>query len=78
MFKGEEAPFVARLVEIGRLAILSDMLSGGQTGIVVAGFGRKDMFPTLVSYEIDGMVSGKLKLYKAIMSTSIARGTAPR
>jgi len=28
----------------------------GQSGIVVAGFGRDDMFPALVNYEIDGVL----------------------
>jgi hypothetical protein len=31
------------------------------TGIVVAGFGRKDKFPTLVEFEIFGMIGGALK-----------------
>jgi hypothetical protein len=28
----------------------------GQTGVVIAGFGRDDMFPSLVGYEIDGVL----------------------
>lgn len=28
----------------------------GQTGVVIAGFGQDDMFPSLVSYEIDGVL----------------------
>jgi len=28
----------------------------GHSGIVIAGFGRRDMFPALVSYEIDGVL----------------------
>jgi hypothetical protein len=31
------------------------------TGIVVAGFGREDLFPTLISFEIYGMIAGSLK-----------------
>lgn len=31
------------------------------TGIVIAGFGDKDLFPTLLSFEIDGTIFGKLK-----------------
>jgi hypothetical protein len=30
--------------------------SGGQTGVVIAGFGRDDMFPSLVAYGIDGVL----------------------
>ena len=36
-------------------------LSRFRTGIVVAGFGWDDICPTLCSYEIDGIVHGKLK-----------------
>lgn len=31
-------------------------LRSGQTGIVIAGFGHNDMFPSLVGYEIDGVL----------------------
>ena len=65
IFKGVEEPTLSRLVEIGRQALLSEMLSGGETGIVVAGFGHKDIFPTLVSYEIDGIVGGRLKFVQS-------------
>lgn len=61
MFKGEEDAIIERLVDVGRHALLSDILSGGQTGIVFAGFGHKDTFPTLVSYEVDGMVGGRIR-----------------
>ena len=32
-----------------------------RTGIVVTGFGEGEICPTLCSYEIDGIVNGKLK-----------------
>lgn len=60
-FTGERPEVIDKLIEIGRLALLKNRLSGGQTGIVVAGFGQKDIFPSLVSFEIDGMVFGRLK-----------------
>jgi hypothetical protein len=50
-----------KAVEIIKKSLKCNFLSQSRTGIVVAGFGRKDLFPTLVSYEIDGMVFGKLK-----------------
>ncbi|HBM88868.1 MAG TPA: hypothetical protein DD437_10005 [Rhodobiaceae bacterium] len=49
------------LLAIARLAVSSVRLSQARTGIVVAGFGAGDLFPTLVSYEIDGSVFGRLK-----------------
>lgn len=53
-----------RLVAIGKLVLVKDILSGGLTGIVIAGFGDKEIFPTLVSFEIDGMVGDSLKYVK--------------
>ncbi len=41
-------------------AVLSDYRSG----IVIAGFGTKELCPTLVSFEMDGIVAGKLKLIR--------------
>lgn len=38
-----------QLVNLGCLAIRKDVTSPGHTGIVIAGFGTKDKFPTLVS-----------------------------
>ncbi|WP_207382391.1 hypothetical protein [Nitrobacter sp. Nb-311A] len=51
----------ARILAILKLALRKDLLSGGYTGIVIAGFGKKELFPTLLSFEIDGMVGDRLK-----------------
>lgn len=48
---------------IGSL-LLSGELSPGRTGIVVAGFGADELFPTLFSFEMEGVVAGKLKFNK--------------
>ena len=50
-----------RVVTIGKLCLIKDMPSGVFTGLVIAGFGSDELFPTLISFEIDGMVSGRLK-----------------
>lgn len=50
-----------RLVGILKQALVKLPLSDSKTGIVVAGFGTKDLFPTLVSYEVDGLLFGRLK-----------------
>lgn len=60
-FHGESEAMIVRLTGIARNAILKDWLSGGETGIVVAGFGMDDIFPSLASFEIDGMAFGRLK-----------------
>ena len=51
----------ARIVEVAKLALTANVLTGGCAGIVIAGFGTKELFPTLISFEIDGMVGDHLK-----------------
>ena len=52
---------IKRLV---RLALHRAELSRFRTGIVVAGFGEEEICPTLCSFEMDGIVNGKLKRSK--------------
>lgn len=52
---------VERIVALLTKVLLSEYMSPGFTGIVVAGFGEAEIFPTLAAYEIDGMVLGRLK-----------------
>lgn len=51
----------ARIVEIALLSLRKNVLTDSRTGIVVAGFGNSEIFPTLISFEIDGMVGDQLK-----------------
>ena len=44
-----------------RLTLHRAELSRFRTGIVVAGFGENEICPTLCSFEMDGIVNGKLK-----------------
>ncbi len=41
--------------------LFKDIGLGNQSGLVIAGFGEKDFFPSLISFEIDGIVCDKLK-----------------
>jgi hypothetical protein len=50
-----------QILELLKEILLSDYLSQSLTGIVVAGFGKDDRFPTLVAYEIDGVAIGGVK-----------------
>lgn len=61
-----------RMVGLAKQVLEKDFLSQSRTGIVIAGFGHNEMFPTLVSYEVDGMVFGHLK-YKITNSVDIDR-----
>ena len=60
------------LHRIFTLTIKSAEPSGGHSGIVVAGFGESEMFPTLVEVTTEGMVAGKLK-YEVRRETDIGR-----
>jgi hypothetical protein len=50
-----------RLLAIAKLILRKNIVSNGATGIVIAGFGTDELFPTLVSFELDGMIGGRLK-----------------
>lgn len=54
-----------RILNLIKNILKSSYFSPGRTGLVIAGFGEAERFPTLVSYEIDGMVCGKLKFKKS-------------
>lgn len=61
-FSDQDAEFWPLVVELGRLAVLKHSnYSATRTGIVIAGFGSKDIFPSLVSYEVDGIAFGNLR-----------------
>ncbi|RYE42047.1 MAG: hypothetical protein EOP24_34345 [Hyphomicrobiales bacterium] len=44
------------------LLIRKRAISGSSSGLVIAGFGEDELLPSLVSYEIDGLFNGTLKL----------------
>ena len=49
------------LHQILKLTILSARRTGAFSGIVIAGFGEQEMFPTLIQLTIDGVIDGKIK-----------------
>lgn len=53
-----------KLVEIAKLSLQKNFLSRAKTGVVFAGFGDQEIFPTLVSYELDGVICDRLKYVK--------------
>lgn len=54
-----------KLLEFCINFIRKDIFSNGKTGIVIAGFGHKDRFPSLIWFETDGMLCGHLKYKEA-------------
>ena len=49
------------LFDLASMILSRDVYSDNSTGFVFAGFGKKDMFPTLVAFETDGIIGGHLK-----------------
>lgn len=50
-----------RVSNICESVLLSDRISPNKTGLIFAGFGKKESFPSLVSFEIDGVYRDKIK-----------------
>lgn len=63
---------VEGLLEIGRLALSKAGFSASETGVIIAGYGKNELFPTLLSFSIYGTVSGRLK-YQAKEKVDIDR-----
>ncbi|KAA5602342.1 hypothetical protein [Blastochloris sulfoviridis] len=53
-----------KLFQVSELLLSKSVMSDSATGIVIAGFGTDEIFPTLVSFEVDGIIGSKLKYIK--------------
>jgi len=51
------------LVQVCCLTLIKRGTGPTNTGVIVAGFGKEDLFPTLVPYEIFGVVGNRLKYW---------------
>jgi hypothetical protein len=51
----------AMFTRVGALALHRDRFSDVLSGLVFAGFGHTETFPSLMSFHIDGVIGGKLK-----------------
>jgi hypothetical protein len=60
---GEEVPETTRdsVLQIAALSLLKEWPAEQLTGLVFAGFGHLEIFPSLISYEVYGTVAGRLK-----------------
>ncbi|HDY66466.1 MAG TPA: hypothetical protein ENH85_01610 [Candidatus Scalindua sp.] len=61
---------VNKLRNIGASLFFVDVFQVNISGVVIAGFGEKDTFPSLKSFDIEGIVNNKLK-YKNKLSGEI-------
>ncbi|GAH76205.1 unnamed protein product, partial [marine sediment metagenome] len=64
------ANFLNQLRKISASLFSKDIFPAEVSGVVIAGFGEKDTFPSLKSFDIEGIVNNKLK-YKEGVSGEI-------
>lgn len=62
--KAADAKQKARLRKLAIQCLRKSFSYGNHTGIVIAGFGSGELFPTLIAFEIDGAVQGRLKFVR--------------
>ncbi len=55
---------ITKLKYIATCTFCKDIFSSIVSGVVIAGFGREDLFPSLMAYRVEGIVDGKLKYKK--------------
>ncbi|MBU3845981.1 MAG: hypothetical protein H9855_03185 [Candidatus Acinetobacter avistercoris] len=59
-----------KLQEIAKLILTNNFNSLGETGIVIAGYGEGEIYPSIITHEISGMFSNNL-IYKRIFNKSV-------
>ncbi|MCZ7463518.1 hypothetical protein [Rhizobium rhizogenes] len=52
---------ITRLTAIAKKLVVTNVSSQNYTGIVIAGFGAKEKFPSLISFTIEGVIFDRLK-----------------
>lgn len=57
-----KTPLGDRAIECAIYVLFSRVFSTASSGIVVAGFGKKEMFPAVISYTADGYVGTRVKV----------------
>lgn len=55
----EDQALLKPLIELG---VRRQLASPAATGLVVAGFGENELLPSLISFDIDGIMAGRLKV----------------
>lgn len=62
IYKRDRKRFVDLLQRISYRSIERQIMSRAHSGVVIAGFGEQEIFPTLVEAKIDGFVAGALRV----------------
>lgn len=63
-------PLITKLNAIAAMLHTRDIFSQSRSGIVISGFGTKDLFPALETHEIEGVISDRVK-FKRLDKKSI-------
>jgi hypothetical protein len=66
-----DTAIAAKIVDLAIQAIRADAYWHGESGIVVAGFGRDQFFPSLRSYRVDSLISGRLRMEEDVRRSDI-------
>jgi hypothetical protein len=53
--------FLTKIYDIGAMLQTREIFSQSTSGIVISGYGAKEIYPSVLSYEIEGFIDGKLK-----------------
>ncbi|SMH41693.1 hypothetical protein [Maritimibacter sp. HL-12] len=56
--------YAGEIAEICKNVLNSSYISSSKTGIVFAGFGEDEIFPTLISYEVDSVFEAKIRAFQ--------------
>lgn len=57
-------PLVAKLNDIATFLHTRSIYSNGTSGVVISGFGHGEIYPSILTYEVEGVIDGILKFRK--------------
>ncbi|WP_427145105.1 hypothetical protein [Rhizobium pisi] len=57
----QHAALIPELKQLAVLAVRKSRPSPAHSGLVVAGFGEKELLPSLICFDVDGIIGGRLK-----------------
>jgi hypothetical protein len=63
-FEDIDESHIQSLKNLSALILSRRVLMSAHTGVIVAGFGYEDLFPTLISFEVYGSVRGQLRFFR--------------
>lgn len=71
-----QPPVLADLRSIAAQLFSKKRFSDSASGLVIAGFGEEEIFPTAVTYALEGVINGRLKYDQADLATASRENSA--